>query len=193
MEEWPDLPDDPAERRRIIQSEIQFKIEAGATRPPVDDFVDRKLWQQEVATMKTLFPNKINDDVILEQWLKKLKVKDIERAIIKFDNEEAQVAQEENALLEQDIPQLVSPNENHAIHEQIHSQGQMTKAKQLHRLEHFKWQQMKSPMKAGQGGNAMTQNHNTPAEFAKEGSPTGSDLSGSAMNLGKGTGESGPT
>jgi len=39
---WPDLPENQAERRRVMNSEIQFRIDAGSAAPPKDETVDKK-------------------------------------------------------------------------------------------------------------------------------------------------------
>ena len=123
---WPTLPEDRDEARRIIQRELLFRIEAGSTRPPKDEAIERKQWKDLVVELKTLFPNRIKDDIILPQLLKKYEFKDIERAIISYDEEEVKVAQEENKLLLQGIPQLISPNENHLLHLQVHATAYQT-------------------------------------------------------------------
>lgn len=192
-QEWPELPDNMNERRRIIQAELNFKIESGSTRPPQDDFVEQKLWQNHLITLKTMFPNQLNDAVLIEQFLKKIKFKDFEKAIIGFEQLEAQVAQAENEHLAQNIPQEVGPNERHDIHLPIHMQMQQTEASQVHVQAHLKMQQLKASKQPGQGGSAQTQAQVTPPEMMRQGSPTGSDLSGSVENLGRGLGESGPT
>lgn len=125
-EMWPTLPKDKDEARRIIQRELLFRIEAGSTRPPKDEAVEREQWRKIVVDINTLFPNRLKDDIILPQLLKKYEFKDIERAVISFDDEETKVAQEENKLLLQGIPQLTSPNENHLLHLQVHAQAYQT-------------------------------------------------------------------
>jgi len=130
----------------------------------------------------------------LQQFLKKIEFKDFERAIRGNSELEVQAAQQENEMLDQNIPiPGVSPNERHDIHIPIHMQGQMTQAKQLHIMEHQKMMQLRSAQQPGQGGSAQTQRQVTAPELMRQGTPTGSDLAGSTMNLGRTLGESGPT
>lgn len=157
-EMWPTLPEDESEARRIIQRELLFRIEAGSTRPPKDEAIERKQWMDLVERLKTFFPNKLNDDIILPQILKKFEFKDIERAVISFNEEETQVAQEENKLLLQGIPQLISPNENHLLHLQVHSQAYQTPGLQItpqmdeHIMTHKKHYDIKNPQVQGKSG-----------------------------------------
>ena len=194
LEEWPVLPEDKDERRRILQAELAFRIDSGSTRPPQDNLVEQRLWRDHMIAIKQMFPHMVNDEVLLQQFLKKIEFKDFERAIRGNSELEVQAAQQENEMLDQNIPiPGVSPNERHDIHIPIHSQGQMTQAKQLHIMEHQKMMQLGSAQQPGQGGSAQTQRQVTAPELMRQGTPTGSDLAGSTMNLGRTLGESGPT
>lgn len=128
-EMWPDLPTladgktrDIVEARRVIQKEIHFRIDAGSTRPPKDEAIEQKLFSDAVGILKANFPGRFKEDVILEQLLKKMKIPEAEKAVIKFDDEEIAAAQKENELLMQGIPVPVSPNQNHQLHLQVHGQ-----------------------------------------------------------------------
>jgi len=154
-EMWPTLPKDMDEARRIIQRELMFRIEAGSTKPPKDEAIERKQWMDLVERLKMYFPNRLKDDVILPQLLKKFEFKDIERAIVSFDDEEVKIVQEENKLLLQGIPQLISPNENDMLHLQVHSQAYQTPGLQItpqmaeHTLKHKQNYDMKNPQVIG--------------------------------------------
>jgi len=188
-EMWPTLPEDRDEARRIIQKELLFTIEAGSTRPPKDEAIERKQWMDLVERLKVYFPNRLKDDVILPQLLKKFEFKDIERAVIGYDDEEVRIAQEENKLLLQGIPQLTSPNENHLLHLQVHSQAYQTAGLQItpqmdeHILMHKKYYDMKNPQVLGKEGVSRkvgTKPETGVADF--------SDLVGAVRSL-PGTGE----
>ena len=157
-EMWPTLPKDKDEARRIIQRELLFRIEAGSTRPPKDEVIERKQWMDLIEKIKIYFPNRLKDDIILPQLLKKFEFKDIERAVISYDDQEIQAAQEENKLLLQGIPQIISPNENDLLHLQVHSQAyqtpglQPTKQMDEHIDTHAKNYEMKNPKVTPQAG-----------------------------------------
>ncbi len=184
-EMWPTLPEDRNEARRIIQRELLFRIEAGSTRPAKDEAVERKQWTDLVTQLKTLFPNRLKDEVILPQLLKKFDFKDIDRAIVGYDDEEAKSAQEENKLLLQGIPQVISPNENDMLHLQVHSQAYQTPGLQItpqmdeHITTHKRNYDMKNPqvIARGEGQKSLgTKPERGVAEFA--------DILGSVRNIG---------
>lgn len=183
-EMWPALPTDRDEARRIIQKEMLFTIEAGSTRPPKDEAIERKQWMDLVEKIKIHFPNRLKDEIILPQLLKKFEFKDIERAVIGFDDEEVKVAQEENKLLLQGIPQLISPNENHLLHLQVHSQAYQTPGLAItpqmdeHIIKHKQNYEMKNPQ-------VVPKSSTTKPET---GVPDFSDLVGAVRSL-PGTGE----
>ena len=156
-EMWPTLPKDMNEARKIIQKKLIFTITAGSTKPPKDEAIERKQWMDLVERLKMYFPNKLNDDIVLQQLLKKFEFKDIDRAIIGFNEEESQVAQEENKLLMQGIPQLISPNENHMLHLQVHGLTYQTPGLQItpqmdeHVMIHKRHYDAKNPQVLGGG------------------------------------------
>ncbi|KKL11632.1 hypothetical protein LCGC14_2543860, partial [marine sediment metagenome] len=172
---------------------IQFEIEAGSTRPPKDEAVERKQWIDTAFGIKERFPNRVKDDVLLTQLFKKLGFKDIEEMIIKFDDIEIKAAQKENELLlqgnEQGNEQVVSPNENHMLHLQVHGQVAQvpgiptTPQFNQHILDHAQFLEMSQPTIAG-----GTQQTPSPREVRRQGTPEGVDLAGGATNILKGTG-----
>jgi hypothetical protein len=181
---FPTLPDDPMEARRIVQKELQFKIDAGSTRPPKDEFVERKMWQNEASIIKANFPTRIKEDELLRQWLKKAGYKDLENLVISSDQEEVAAAQQENGLLAKEMIQVVSPNENHQIHLQVHSQLaqtpglQPTQALDEHILAHNKFFQMKMPMASPQKGDSRLPIQSGNPEIVRQGAGTYSDMVG---------------
>ena len=122
-EMWPTLPKDEHEARRIIQKGLLFSIEAGSTTPIKDKTIERKQKLDFVGTIKANFPGRLKDSVILPQILKDFDFSDVQRALVSYDDQEIQAAQEENKLLLQGMKQIVSPNENHLLHLQVHSQA----------------------------------------------------------------------
>jgi len=182
---WPTLPTDMKEARRIIQKELAYRIEAGSTRPPKDEAVERKQWLDLTGAIKANFPERVKDDVYLEQLLKKFDFKDIEEIIIKYDQEEIAAAQAENKLLMQGIPQVVGPNENDLLHLQVHAQVQQTPGMQPtpqldeHIVKHAESMKRKSPTANPQRGDSKTPTQTTTPDLARGGVPEMADIIGS--------------
>jgi len=196
-EQWPTLPQDKAEARKIIQSKLRFRIEAGATRPPKDEAIERKQWLDLIGIIKANFPNRLNDSIILPQLLKKFDFKDIERAVLGYDDQEIKVAQEENKLLMQGVPQLSSPNENDLLHLQVHSQIYQTPGMQAtqqvdeHILNHKKNYDMKNPQVIPQKGDSKAAVQSTSPKQNRGGVTQMADLIGAVRGLPGTGGESG--
>ena len=159
-EMWPALPQDEGEARRIIQRELLFRIEAGSTQPAKDEAIERKQWLDLVGIIKANFPNRLNDAIILPQFLKKFDFKDIDRAVIGYDEQEIAAAQEENKLLLQGIPCIPGPNENSLLHLQVHSQAYQTPGLQItpqmdeHITKTKEYYDMKNPQVIPQKGDS---------------------------------------
>jgi hypothetical protein len=197
-EMWPSLPKkadgtiDIGKARIFIQKEIFFKIEAGSTRPPKDEAVERKQWTELIAVIEATYPGRLKDSVILPQLLKKFDFKDIEQAVKGFDAEEAQAAQQESQLLLKGIAVPVSPNNNHKIHIQVHAQAtqQGTTAElDQHLLSHVAFDEKMSPAQP-QKGDARAATNSTAPDITRKGVGEGSDLSGAVSNLGSNKGPS---
>ena len=168
---WPSLPEDKNEARRIIQRELLFRIEAGSTRPPKDEAIERKQWMDLMGIIKANFPGKLNDSIILPQLLKKFEFKDIDRAVIGYDEQEIQAAQEENKLLLQGIPCIPGPNENSLLHLQVHSQAYQTPGMKItpqmdeHIMKTKQFYDMKNPQVLPQKGDSkIAPQTTTPAQ-----------------------------
>lgn len=188
-EMWPDFPvDDKASARKVVENDLYFEIDAGSTQPPKDVAVERKQWQDLVAVIKATFPNRIKDDVILAQLLKKYDFKDIDNAIIKFDDEEIATAQKENEYLLQGIPQVVGPNENDMLHLQVHSQAYSTPGLTItpqmdeHLNAHMESMQRKNPSQFPQKGDSKVPKKSTAPEAGRGGVPDMSDFLGAATS-----------
>ncbi len=159
-EMWPTLPKDLNEARKIIQKKLIFTITAGSTKPPKDEAVERKQWMDLMGIIKANFPGKLNDSVILPQLLKKFEFKDIERAVIGYDDQEIQAAQEENKLLLQGVPCIPGPNENSLLHLQVHSQAYQTPGMKItpqmdeHIMKTKQFYEMKNPQVLPQKGDS---------------------------------------
>lgn len=189
-EMWPEFPaDDKALANKIIDNDLYFEIEAGSTQPPKDVAVERKQWSDLVSQIKMAFPNRLKDDVILAQLLKKYDFKDIDNALIKFDDEEVATAQKENEYLLQGLPQVVGPNENDMLHLQVHSQAYQTPGLQItpqmdeHINAHMESMQRKNPSQFPQKGDSKvpTKTAGNP-EINRGGVPDMSDFLGSVTS-----------
>ena len=183
-EMWPDFPDNMDEARDIVNRELIVDIEAGSTSPPKDKAVERKQKQDLIGTLKANFPGRLKDDIILPQILEDYDFRDIDLAVIGFDAEEEQAAIEENNLLMQGIPLPVSPNQNHEIHMNIHSQIEMpTPASDEHLLKHQEFMEKISPTIAPQRGDSKIAPQTTTPELRRRGVPDAVDLQGAAGSI----------
>ena len=200
-EMWPDLPDDPNERRRIIHAELQLRIDAGSTAPPKDETVDRKQLIDVTSVVASIAPERLNKGELVKQLLKRVKfAKDLDRIVISGDEEERSAAMQENQLMMQGAPQVVSPNENHEIHIQVHSQAGGNPLVDEHILTHGQMLGMKQggkiPTVGGQvGGQAGVSNQpqmgdmrppmkSTNPEINRQGSTDQGDMYQSVQNAG---------
>ncbi len=185
---WLDLPDDPKARRRMIYSEIQFRIDAGSTAPPKDETVERKQWLDAMSIISTIAPERLNKEEAVKSIVKTFKyIKDINKIVISNDEGEMQTATQENQLMSQGMPQAVSPNENHQIHIQIHSQAAGNEIVDAHILEHAKF--MGLPMKSGVGSQPQQGDLRPPMksgnpEIVRQGGTKASDIMQSVQNQG---------
>ena len=194
-EMWPDFPQDKNIANKIIDNDMHFEIDAGSTQPPKDVAVERKQWSDLVAQIKAAFPNRLKDDVILGQLLKKYDFKDIDNAIIKYDDEEVAAAQKENEYLLQGIPQVVGPNENDMLHLQVHSQAYQVPGMEItpfmdeHINAHMESMNRKNPSQFPQKGDTkVPSNKGASPETTRGGVPDMSDFLGSATSQ-AGTGQ----
>lgn len=195
---WPELPKEPAERRRIIQAELQIKIDAGSAAPPKDESVDRKQLLDFLSFIASFAPERLKKDEVIKVGMKRWKFsKDIDKMVLTHDEDERKAAQEENKLLMADVPQVVSPNENHEIHMMEHIKGMNnpTKAGDIHITEHAKWMGIKPKGSAqGEGGGGPQQGdvrmpmNSTNPEMVRQGTPSSSGIMKSVQDRGVGTG-----
>lgn len=189
---WPDLPDTPKERQRMIYSEIQFKIDAGSTAPPKDETVERKQWLDAMSIIATIAPERLNKEEAVKSIVKTFKyIKDINKIVISNDEGEMQTAMQENQLMTEGMLQAVSPNENHQIHIQAHSQMAGNEIIDEHILEHAKF--MGLPMKSGVGSKPQKGDIRPPMkssnpEIVRQGATKEEDIYQSVGNLGVGSG-----
>ncbi|MDI6732334.1 MAG: hypothetical protein QME16_00175 [Planctomycetota bacterium] len=183
-EMWPSLPEDVDEARRIVQRELLFRIEAGSTRPAKDEAVERKQWMDLMGIIKANFPNRLNDSIILPQLLKKFDFKDIDRAVVGYDEQEVQTAQEENKLLLKGIPCIPGPNENSLLHLQVHSQAyqslglQITPQMDEHIMKTKQYYEMKNPQVIPQKGDSKIAPQTTAPEQRRGGVTEFADIVG---------------
>ena len=204
---WPDLPDDPEERKRIIREELQIKIDAGSTAPPKDETVDRKQLLDLSSIVNSIAPERINKGEFVKQLLKKFKfTKELDKIVISGDEEEKTAAMQETQLMVQTgTPQVVSPNENHEIHIQTHQQAAGQPVVDEHILMHGQMLGMKMGGKipivqGGQiGGQSGVSNQpqegdlrppmkSTNPEQVRQGITNQGDIMQKTQNLGIGSG-----
>lgn len=138
-EMWPDLPEDREERRKILRN-MKIFIDAGSAAPPKDETTDRKQLLDAISVMQSIAPERLKKDEVLKAMIKKWKFeKDVDKLVITNDDEEKKCADEETKFLEANHPCIVSPNNNHQIHLEIHAKGNKTPALAQHILDHAKF------------------------------------------------------
>lgn len=189
---WIDLPDDIKERKRIMNSEIQFRIDAGSTAPPKDETVDRKQYLDAVSIAGSIAPERLRKDETLKSIFKTFKhVKDVEKIVYSNDEDEAKTAEEENQYMLQGMSQAVSPNENHDIHIKIHSQVVDNELVDTHIVKHGNFLGLISQQGKGaspQEGDLRPPKKSLTPEIERQGIIDEGDIYQSAENLGVGTG-----
>ena len=198
-EMWPDFPEDEGEAKKIIENDLYFNIEAGSTQPPKDQAIERKQWTDVVGMIKVNFPGRLKDDVIVPQLLKKYDFKDIDSAVIKYDDEETAVAQKENELLMQGIQQVVGPNENHNLHLQVHAQAYQTPGMQPtpeldeHISQHAEFQERLNPGAFPQKGDSKSAVKTGSPDQKRQGVTDYADILGAVQGMaGTGANTGGP-
>ena len=184
---WLPLPDDKKERKRILL-DLQLSIEAGSAAPPKDESVERKQLMDAVSISASVAPESIKKAGVLKEIFKTFKhINNVDDLVKGNDEEEAQAAQQENELLEQNIPQVVSPNENHEVHVQVHSQGPQTEVKDQHLAEHGQRLGIFSNQKAQEGtvqeGDTRPAGGSVTPEITRQGSTDQGDLAQSVQSV----------
>lgn len=191
VEMWPDLPKDKNERRRIIQSEIQFRIDAGSTAPPKDETVDRKQLLDLASIVSTIAPELIKKGPFIKKLVESFPyLKDADQFVITDDGMEQQVAMQENQLMMQGAPQAVGPNENHEVHIQIHSQVPPHPLVDQHIQSHAQFLGVQTGAKPGgpQQGDIRPPMKSSNPEINRQGATNQGDIYQSVQNTGVGSG-----
>ena len=184
---WLPLPDDPKERKRIIQSEFQFRIDAGSAAPPKDETIDRKQLLDYISIIANIAPERIKKDTLIKKLNQKFKFDKMDSIVISSDEQEIQAAQKENELLYQNIPQVVGPNENHQIHVQVHSQMPPSEAGDVHIKDHSVFMGISQEGKSQQGDTRPPMKSTNP-EQVRSGLTNEGDIYQEAENIGIGSG-----
>jgi hypothetical protein len=193
-EMWPELPDSEVERQRQINKELSFNIEANSTQPEQVRLVEQNIWIRAFNMIKAVWPDRIKDDVALKQLLKKIGAKDIEAMIKPGDEQEQAVANQENQLMLQGAPQVVSPGDVHSVHIPIHGQAsQQSGGNQLidqHILQHAQMLQGATPgaNKGPQQGDVSSPAQAGVPELQREGGENFADLAGQGQSVQQGLG-----
>lgn len=191
---WPDLPEDKEERRKIIRNMKVF-IDAGSAAPPKDETTDKKQLLDALSVLMNFAPERLKKDEVVKAVIKKWKFeKDVDKLVITNDDEEEKCAEEENGFLQANHPCVVSPNNNHQIHLQVHAQGQKTPALAQHILDHAKFAGLlpgaQGPGSEGGGskkpqkGDKRPPMNSTNPEMVREKAPSMGQIMGAAQNGG---------
>lgn len=192
---WPALPKDRKDRRRMINN-MKIFIDSGSAAPPKDETVDRKQLLDFLQFAGAVAPERLNKDEVLKAGFKRWKFeKDLDKLVITNDAGEQEAATEENGLLAKNIPCIVSPNNNHLLHLQVHQTGPKTTAMDQHMLDHAKFGGLlpgaeggasEGNPKASAGGQQPAMSTNP--ETQRQGLPTNDRVNASVQDMGPGTG-----
>lgn len=178
---WPQLPDDLDERRKVIEEELEFSIEAGSTQPLKDKTLKNEQKIRLLNILGGIAPERIKiTSEGLGQLVQDFEMPELAEWMILDDEEETQVIEQENQLLAQGIPQVVGPNENHELHEKGHAlamqQGASTPAADQHLLAHRQQRERKGLAKRAQQGDGGTRGAAAKPEAQRQGVTDLSDL-----------------
>jgi uncharacterized protein YeaC (DUF1315 family) len=193
---WPDFSKmDPAERRRIIKSDIQITIDAGSTAPPKDETADKKQLLDMVSIIMSVAPERIKKGEFVERLLKRFKfAKDLDKIVISSDEDEQKKAMAENELMVAGHPQVPGPNEPHDVHIQEHIKAaghplvdqHIVATGQLMGIKP-KGDKQGEQQGAPQSGDTRPPKQSTNPEIARQGMPSNASISGQAHNAGPGS------
>ena len=190
---WIPCPDNPIERKKIMSSEMMFMIDAGSTSPPKDETVDRKQLLDFTSIVATVAPDRIKKGEFTRQLANKFKfVKDVDKVIMSDEEEEQKIAQEENQLLAQGIPQIVGPNEIHEVHIKEHMAVQGNEASDSHIQQHGAYLGVKqeSGVSANpQQGDIRPPGQSSNPEIVRQGAMDQSDIYQATQNVGVAKGQ----
>ncbi len=185
-EMWPDIQQlEDSEKVKKIRREISFRIEAGATQPEQARFIESNLWIRAINMLKAAFPDRFDDAKLLEQFLKKMGMKELEYVIKSDDDIERRHAEAENQLLLANVPQLVGPNDMDEIHLEVHgvaAQGDSTPAMDSHIQSHAQNRARKNPKVKPQEGDVTSPQQAAVPELQRTGGEDIGDLLGGAGN-----------
>ena len=179
---WPPLPEEQSERRTIIQRELEFRLEAGATRPIKDRTIEREQKLRLINILMQTAPDLINRGTMMKQLLRDFDMKEIDQIVIGDEQGEQQAAMQEEQLLAQNLPQVVGPNENHDVHLQVHAsaaqQAPPTQARDQHLMAHQQAKLAKSPQTRPQRGDEQGTRQAAVPDQLRQGIPQLSDMMG---------------
>lgn len=189
---WPTLPQNPDLARKRIRRELEFRVEAGSTRPIQDDVLDREQFIRAIATVQATAPLlfKRIEKPMVALLAKKFREPALEQLILNaVSEEEMETVQAENQLLAQGAPQIVSPGDDHEVHLKGHQAVDNTPMGMAHIQAHMvRLNELLSGQKgAGQGVRQSTASPSA-AEVDRMGTPSMSDVGGQSNNLRRGTG-----
>jgi len=213
-DQWPTLPSDPELARRRIRRELEFRIEAGSTRPIQDDVLDREQFLRWGSIFQATSPQLFSqiEREFHSTLAKKFREPQIEALVLRATSQEQeQEAQRENQLMLQGHPQSPSACEDHETHLKVHGQlaqqlqqqagqngqsdpqtDQLFAILDQHISEHGQLLETRAGATRG-GGQGVRQSAAAPsgAETRRMGTPDAASIGGQALNLRAGTGPQG--
>lgn len=198
MEMWPDLPDSKAERQRVINKELSFRIDANSTQPEQIKMIEQNIAIRNTNMMMAAFPGIFDMTKMAKYHMKKIGDKDFEHTLKPEEEPSQQEAEQENQLMMQGNFQLAHKGDRHDIHIPVHGQAALTAQGQgmdstaldKHILMHAQLQQLEQPGagKGPQKGDISSPNQAAVPELQREGGENMADLLGQGASTSQGLG-----
>lgn len=189
-QEWIPLPTNQTLARQWIAKELLLTTEAGSTKPLTTDIVERDQYFKSLAILQQIDPllfSQISRQAIAI-GVKKFNEPALEQLVLAaLDPQEQQAAMMENQLMQQGMPQVVGPHDDHQTHLQVHGSGPPTPINQAHQQAHqIRLQELAGATKtAGQGVRQQAAAPSA-AEINQGGITRSMDVQGASMNQGPG-------
>lgn len=183
--EWVPLPTDVGLAKTWVRDELLLSTETGSTKPLTVDVLERSQFMDSLAILQQVDPGLFQQirRPLVATLVKKFNEPELEALVLAaLDPEEQQAAQMENQLMQQGMPQVVGPHDDHLTHDQGHAQTEQTPIVVAHRQAHqIRMQELAGAQKtAGQG---VRQKAAAPsaAEVGQQGATRRMDVQGAAL------------
>ena len=184
-EEWVVLPDNVELAKHWVRDELKLSTEAGSTKPLTVDVLERGNFMNSLAIIQQVAPG-IFASVqrqMVATLVKKFNEPALEAMVLAaLDTEEQETAHMETQLLQQGMPQVVSPHDDHQTHLAIHQQAAQHPIVAAH-IQAHQVRMQESALAQKSAGQGVRQKSAAPsaAEIGQGGATRGMDVQGVAL------------